>query len=112
MIRKEIAWLCAGLWVLIGGCKLATSESQKPPPDPVSVNCQEFAQRVNDAVERERSQPAKSFRVYMLACESNCAYGCEHLGYAYEKGAIVERDEQRAKAAFEKTCALDSSMCD
>jgi TPR repeat protein len=95
--------------LLLCCCRSTTprAEPRAEPPD-----CRPLAQRVNDAAEREGEQPRESFQVYASVCQSRCAYGCEHLGYAYERGIGVERSEPDARAAFDRARAFDPSICD
>ncbi len=58
--------------------------------------------------------PSCVFRSFEVTCEAGDAWGCTMLGWQYTSGEAVAVDTAKAKAAFEKSCAIspDFVACD
>ena len=54
------------------------------------------------------------YRSFLLDCDRRGAWGCAMLGQAYQRGEGVTAQQQRAKAAFEASCAINPKFaaCD
>ena len=59
-------------------------------------------------------QHACAYRSFLIDCDRRGAWGCAMLGQAYRNGEGVAAQEQRAKAAFEASCAISPKFaaCD
>jgi hypothetical protein len=60
------------------------------------------------------TQHACEYRSFLIDCDRRGAWGCAMLGQAYQRGEGVASQAQRARAAFEASCAIDPKFaaCD
>jgi hypothetical protein len=52
-----------------------------------------------------------AFQSVVMSCERGSSAGCRYLGEAYESGWGTDIDLGKARAAYGKQCAMDSTRC-
>lgn len=52
-----------------------------------------------------------AFQITVMSCERGSSAGCGYLADAYENGWATDIDLDKARAAYGKQCAIDSTAC-